>query len=115
MKNFLTVPRNLNLNPPHPPQFDHSSSSHSNSRRLPPRPLVPAPKHPFGHPSKGATKLVFIQLTMVRCLEGVEEVDVERLESAAHLRREKNHNNVPSPTGFKEINLGVRFSTVMDE
>ncbi|GAB3012012.1 hypothetical protein GCM10027077_21060 [Arenimonas maotaiensis] len=76
---------------------------------------MPAPKHPLGHPSKGATKLVFIQLTMVRCLEGVEEVDVERLEPAAHLRWKKNHDNVPSPTCFKEIHFGVRFGTIEDE
>ncbi|OXG10362.1 hypothetical protein C367_06839 [Cryptococcus neoformans Ze90-1] len=46
---------------------------------------------------------------MVRCLEGVEEVDIERLEPAAHLCSKKDHDNVPSPTCFMEIHFGVNI------
>nr|KIR48448.1 hypothetical protein I312_02294 [Cryptococcus bacillisporus CA1280] len=52
---------------------------------------------------------------MVRYLTGVEEVNIKRLESAAHFRLEENDDNVPSPTGFKKIDFGVRFGTVEDK
>lgn len=52
---------------------------------------------------------------MVCCLKGVKEVDIKRLEPAAHLRWKKNDVNVPGPASFKEIDLRVRFRTVEDE